>query len=169
VQAGPGVVVRPATKQDGPALGRMGAALARLHHRFDRKRFMLPADVEAGYRWWLLRELKNPQAVVLVAQVEGRPVGYAYGRAEPRDWNALREACGAFHDLWVDKPQRALGVGALLSESMMTRLTLLGCPRVVLTTASQNRPAQSLFTRLGWRPTMIEFTREASRPRAARP
>lgn len=163
------VLIRPATRKDGPALGRMGAALARLHHRFDSRRFMLPEDVEAGYRWWLLRELKNAQAVVLVAEVSGKPAGYAYGRLEARDWNALREACGAFHDLWVDKPHRALGVGALLAESMMTRLAGLGCPRVVLSTASKNRPAQRLFARLGWRPTLIEMTRESPKPRAARP
>ena len=140
------VPIRLATKKDGPALGRMGAALAHLHHRFDAKRFMLPEDVEAGYQWWLLRELKNPRAVVLVAEDESQVVGYAYGRVEERDWNALRDQCGAFHDLWVEKSQRGLGVGALLAEAMMARLTALGCPRVVLTTASKNRAAIKLIS-----------------------
>lgn len=162
------VLIRLATRKDGPALGRMGGSLARLHHRFDPKRFMLPEDVEAGYQWWLLRELKNRKAVVLVAEDGAQVVGYAYGRLEPRDWNALRDACGAFHDVWVDKAHRALGVGAHLSEAMMAHLQALGCPRVVLSTSTKNRAAQRLFARLGWRPTMVEMTRETRRPRAPR-
>ncbi|MHB8873454.1 MAG: GNAT family N-acetyltransferase [Myxococcaceae bacterium] len=163
------VTIRTATRKDGPALGRMGAALATLHHGYDPERFMLPEDIEAGYRWWLLRELKNPHAVVLVAEEDGESAGYAYGRIEERDWNALRDRCGGFHDLWVEAPLRAKGVGAALAEAMMQRLSALGAPRVVLMTAAKNEPAQRLFTRLGWRPTMIEMTREAGdKPRSPR-
>lgn len=155
------VTVRPATPSDGEALGRYGGALARQHHAFDPARFMLPENVEAGYRGWLLRETQDPEAVVLVAQRDGQVVGYAYGRLEARDWNALRDACGAFHDLWVDEAARGAGVGRLLSQELMRRLVALGAPRVVLSTAAKNEPARRLFTHLGWRPTMVEMTREA--------
>lgn len=154
------VTVRPARPEDAPALGRMGAALARQHHDFDPARFMLPEDVESGYRWWLRRESKAAEAVVLVAELEGAVVGYAYGRAEERDWNALRDACGVVHDVWVEESARGSGVGTLLLEEMVQRLKALGVPRVVLMTASRNEAAQRLFARLGWRPTMVEMTRE---------
>lgn len=152
--------VRPARPEDAPALGRMGAALARQHHEFDPARFMLPEDLESGYRWWLRRESKAAEAVVLVAELDGAVVGYAYGRTEERDWNALRDACGVVHDVWVEDSARGNGVGTLLLEEMVQRLKALGVPRVVLMTASRNEAAQRLFTRLGWRPTMVEMTRE---------
>ena len=155
------VTVRPATARDVPALGRMGAALARQHHAFDRSRFMLPDDLEGGYRAWLGRELAQPDAVVLVAEDAGAPVGYAYGRLEERDWNALLDRCGYFHDLWVDVAARSRGAGRLLAGEMARHLEALGAPRVVLLAASQNLAAQRLFERLGWRPTMVELTREA--------
>jgi len=139
----------------------MGAALAHLHHAFDAARFMLPEDLEKGYRWWLGRELAASDAVVLVAEVKGQVAGYAYGRIEARDWNALLDACGAFHDLWVDEAARRAGAGALLAEEMLKRLQQLGAPRVVLHAAARNESAQRLFARLGWRPTMVEMTREA--------
>lgn len=139
----------------------MGGALARLHHEWDSKRFMLPAGIEDGYRWWLGRELASPAAIVLVAEQDNRVVGYAYGRLEERDWNALRDACGAFHDLWVDEHARRTGAGRRLAESMIQRLGALGAPRIVLGTASKNSAAQRLFATLGWRPTMIEMCREA--------
>ncbi len=36
----------------------------------------------------------------------------------------------------------------------------LGAPRIVLMAAAKNQNAQRLFARLGWRPTMVEMTRE---------
>ncbi|QSQ16839.1 GNAT family N-acetyltransferase [Myxococcus landrumensis] len=156
------VTLRPAKPSDEPALGRMGAALAQLHHGFDGPRFMLPEDVEAGFREWLGREAHEPDAIVLVAELDGEVVGYAYGRVEPMDWNALLDRAGAFHDLWVDAKARGTGVGAQLAEELMRRLTALGVPRVVLHAAAKNESAQRMFARLGWRPTMVEMTREAA-------
>ena len=40
----------------------------------------------------------------------------------------------------------------------------VGAPRVVLWTADKNQGAQRLFTRLGFRRTMIEMTRELEHP-----
>lgn len=139
----------------------MGAALAELHHAFDAPRFMVTDDMEAGYRGWLGKELKNPGAVVLVAELDGDLCGYAYGRLEDTDWNALLDKHGGFHDLWVDPPGRRQGAGRLLSGALVARLKALGAPRVVLMSAAQNLSAQRLFASLGFRPTMVEMTLEA--------
>lgn len=155
------ITVRAARDADTPALGRMGAALARLHHAWDPQRFMLPRDLEEGHRWWLGKELANPDAVVLVAEQDGEVVGYAYGRLEARDWNALLDACGGFHDIWIDERARRGGAGRALAEAVIRRFGELGAPRVVLKTSTKNEPAQRLFASLGWRPTMLEMTREA--------
>ncbi|PTL85060.1 GNAT family N-acetyltransferase [Vitiosangium sp. GDMCC 1.1324] len=155
------LTIRPARTEDAPALGRMGAALVRLHHSYDPERFMTPEeDLESGYRWWLSRELKRQGAVVLVAERDGRVVGYAYATVEARDWNALRDEHGELHDVWVDESERGSGVGAQLAEEMIRRLRAQGVPRVMLMTAAKNDAAQRLFARLGWRTTMVEMTRE---------
>ena len=139
----------------------MGAALVRLHHSYDSRRFMTPAeDLESGYRWWLSRELKRQGAVVLVAEREGTVVGYVYATVEGRDWNALLDAHGELHDVWVDESARGTGVGALLLEELLRWMKAQGVPRVLLMTATQNAAAQRLFARLGWRSTMVEMTRE---------
>jgi ribosomal protein S18 acetylase RimI-like enzyme len=155
------ITIRPARPEDAPALGRMGAALVRLHHAYDPERFLTPEeDLESGYRWWLSRELKREGAVVLVAEREGVVVGYCYATVEGRDWNALRDEHGELHDLWVEEAARGSGVGARLAEEMVRRLRARGVPRVMLMTASRNEAAQRLFARLGWRTTMVEMTRE---------
>jgi RimJ/RimL family protein N-acetyltransferase len=45
-------------------------------------------------------------------------------------------------------------------EAVCTRLREMGAPRVVLMSAAPNVAAQRLFARLGFRPTMVEMTRE---------
>ena len=163
--------IRAATPSDADALGRMGAALARLHHELDRTRFMLPDDIEAGYRWWLQKEMENPQAVVVVAEQDGAVVGYGYGRLEGQDWNRLLDRHGELVDLWVEPGARRGGIGAALVERTAAEMVERGAPRIVLATATPNVTAQRLFARLGFRSTMIEMTRDvdAAAPPAAKP
>lgn len=158
------ITVRPARPADAGALGRMGASLVRQHHGFDAQRFMLSDDVEAGYRWWLGKELKSKGAVVLVAERDGEVIGYVYGRVEERDWSTLRDRCGGFHDIWVDEAARGAGAGRMLAEALVQRFAELGVPRVILMSATKNEGAQRFFERLGWRPTMVEMTREIPEP-----
>jgi ribosomal protein S18 acetylase RimI-like enzyme len=152
--------IRRANKNDVAQLGAMGAGLARFHHEHDEARFLYWDDMASGYGWWLGKELDNEQAVVLVAARGETLVGYAYGRAEERDWNMLLDAHGALHDIWVEPAGRRDGVGRALCRAMIEALEVLGVPRIVLSTAVRNEAAQKLFASLGWRPTMLEMTRE---------
>jgi ribosomal protein S18 acetylase RimI-like enzyme len=156
--------IRPAGPGDGEPLGRMGAALARQHHDFDGDRFMVSDGIEEGYRRWLLKEAESTEAVVVVAELDGQVVGYGYGRLEGKDWNRLLDRHGELVDLWVEPQARKAGVGAALVEDVARRLFERGAPRLVLSTSSKNHTAQRLFTRLGFRPTMLEMTREAPGP-----
>jgi ribosomal protein S18 acetylase RimI-like enzyme len=154
------VIVRPARPQDLRAISQYAGELVRLHHRFDEKRFMLIPNVESGYEWFFGRELSDPKVVILAADQDGEIVGYAYGRLEERDWNSLLDDFGAVHDIFVSPAVRGQGVGRQLMTAMLDALGERGAPRVVLHTATQNEDAQRLFKALGFRPTMIEMTRE---------
>jgi ribosomal protein S18 acetylase RimI-like enzyme len=153
--------IRAAERADLPHLGRLAGQLVRMHHAIDSARFMLVDDVERGYAWWFGRELENEDAVILVAvDASGTIVGYAYARMEERDWNALRDACGALHDVFVVEQARRAGVAKALLTEAIGRLEAKGAPRIVLSTAWSNEPAQRLFESMGFRKTMIEMTRE---------
>ena len=155
------VILRPAREDDRADLGRMAAGLVRLHHAYDPKRFiMVEGNIEEGYGRWLARESTNDRALVLVAEREGKIVGYAYSTLEDRDWMMLRDACGGLQDIWVDEPARRAGVAKMLLEETCKRLAAMGAPRVVLSTAAKNEGAQKFFEAMGFRRTMIEMTRE---------
>ena len=155
------VVVRPASVDDVPALGRLGALLVRTHHEFDPQRF-IPATprTERGYGSFLGSLLDDPDVVVLVAERDSAVIGYTYAALEDHDWMVLRGPAGVLHDIVVDPAHRAHGVGRLLLDATMAALAERGAPRVVLSTAARNEAAQRLFERAGFRRTMIELTRE---------
>jgi GNAT superfamily N-acetyltransferase len=154
------IQIRPALAADEDALGRYGGALMRLHHDFDPQRFITVAHPERGYGRFLVSQLSDPESVVLVAEQEGRVVGYAFAALEPMSWKELRDACGFIHDVYVDESARGGGVGRKLVEEAIRWLASKSAPRVVLGTAAPNLPAQRLFTRLGFRHTMVEMTLE---------
>lgn len=153
--------IRPATPEDLPVIGRLGALLVATHHSFDEKRF-IPAtpNTEEGYASFLGTQLTKPQIVVLVAEKEGKVVGYSYAGVEGYDYMSLRGPAGILYDIVVYPDTRGQGIGTQLLDATIAALAAMGSPRVLLSTAEQNAPAQRLFSRAGFRRTMIEMTRE---------
>jgi ribosomal protein S18 acetylase RimI-like enzyme len=157
--------VRPAQRGDLAAVAKLAATLVREHHAYDPLRFMAIEPLEEGYERFLASHVDSEGVVLLVAVLRHEPeetiVGYILGSLEERDWSDLRDACGKIHDVYVDPSVRRRGVASHLVEDAVMRLSAMGAPRVVLMTAERNEHARHLFSRLGFRPTMVEMTREA--------
>ena len=156
-----GPAIRPATSADLPRLGRLGALLVDVHHDFDPRRFLPTRDrTPADYAAFLVRQLDDPDVAVLVADVNGDVIGYAYAAVEGYDYMALRGPAAVLHDIVVEPEYRGRGVGRQLLDAALAALQSRGAPRVVLSTAAGNDVAQRLYATSGFRPTMIEMTRE---------
>jgi ribosomal protein S18 acetylase RimI-like enzyme len=157
----PTIVIRPAAPADIPAIGRLGALLVRTHHDFDPLRFIAASERTAeGYGSYLGSQLRKRDVIVLVAEEKGEVLGYTYAGIEGSDYMSLRGPAGVLYDIVVDPAHRKHGVGRLLLDATLAALTEKGAPRVVLSTAERNEPAQRLFAHAGFRRTMIEMTRE---------
>ncbi len=159
------IKIREAVNSDLPRLGWLGALLVQEHHDFDSRRFLAAKNrTPQDYASFLGTRLEDPNAVVLVAETKGETIGYAYGEIEGYDYMSLRGPAGVLNDLIVDPAYRGRGVGHLLLDAIISRLKSRDVPRVVLSTAAKNKSAQRLFERNGFRPTMIEMTRELEEP-----
>ena len=157
--------IRRAQRDDLPALGRLGAALVRMHHGFDERRFRAPTgDIEAGYAWFLGTQLGAEECVIFVAVRAEVVVGYVYAGLEPESWKELRGPAGFIHDVIVEPEARGHGVARRLLAAASAWLEQRGAPRVMLWTAEENLGARRLFAGLGFRATMIEMTRECGEP-----
>ncbi len=154
-------IVRPAQAGDVAALGRLGAFLVAEHHQFDPERFIAPVpDMPRLYGEFLESQARGTDRFVLVAERDGSVIGYVFAGMEGADYMVLRGPAGAVYDLVVDPAHRRQGIGRLLLEAALENLAERGAPRAVLSTAEKNSTAQRLFEQLGFRPTMIEMTRE---------
>lgn len=156
------VAIRRAVPEDVPSLGQLGALLVRAHHAFDAQRFIAPTtDTPQGYGEFLGSQLAEPDVLVFVATTQADGViGYLYAGIEGHDWMSLRGPAGVLHDMVVDPAHRGHGTGRLLLEAALAEFKARGAPMAVLSTAARNEAAQRLFARMGFRPTMVEMTRE---------
>jgi ribosomal protein S18 acetylase RimI-like enzyme len=164
VVTGGAIAVRAARPADLAATAKLAAALVREHHLYDPLRFMSIEPLEEGYERFLRTQVDREGVVLIVASTShgagGSIVGYLLASLEDRDWSDLRDACGKIHDVYVDASVRKRGVATHLVEEAVNRLAAMGAPRVVLMAAWRNERARRLFERLGFRPTMLEMTRE---------
>jgi ribosomal protein S18 acetylase RimI-like enzyme len=112
------------------------------------------------YAAFLSKQLDGATTAVLVAEEGGKVIGYSYAALEGYDYMTLRGPAGILHDIIVEPEHRGRGVGRLLVEAILEYLKSRGAPRVLLSTAEQNEPAQRLFAGMGFRRTMVEMTRE---------
>jgi ribosomal protein S18 acetylase RimI-like enzyme len=112
------------------------------------------------YGRFLGSQSEQPDKLVLVADMGGAVVGYAYAGVEGNDYMALRGPAGVIYDLVVDPAHRRQGIGTALLDAAQAALAARGEPRAVLSTAERNVVAQRLFEKAGFRRTMVEMTRE---------
>jgi GNAT superfamily N-acetyltransferase len=154
--------VRDATPEDLPAVGQLAGQLVRMHHAYDPSRWMLVDGVEAGYARFFASQLGARETVILVAENEqnGDIVGYAYAGLEDRNWAELRDACARLHDVFVIERVRRQGLAGRMLRECIERLTALGAPLAVTTTAFQNEGSQALLRSLGFRPAALEMARD---------
>jgi ribosomal protein S18 acetylase RimI-like enzyme len=155
--------IRRAERGDLEALGRLGVLLIREHYAFDPKRFLAPmAGAEQGYGSFLGSVLRSDDGNVFVAEDErDRAIlGYVYATLEPMSWMELRGPAGFIQDVVVAEHARRQRVASALLERAIAWLHERNAPRVMLMTAAPNVAAQALFTRFGFRHTMLEMTRE---------
>ena len=111
-------IIRPARESDLPTLGRLGEMLIQTHYDFDRQRFIEPHTGAAeGYAAFLGSQLRDQDALVLVAERAGQVDGYIYAALEPKSWKELREAAGFIHDVVVEEESRRSGAAAELVEA----------------------------------------------------
>lgn len=98
-------------------------------------------------RWerWLAPEAAGE---TWVAVGGARVVGYVrVGPSEDRD---AASSCGALLALYVDPPAQGAGVGRLLHDHSLARLTALGHPTATLWSFAANEQALTFYEHRGW-------------------
>jgi GNAT superfamily N-acetyltransferase len=136
----PGVVIRPARREDTALLLELFGELAeyeRLTHllRADERRL---ADALFGER---------PVAEALIAERDGEPAGYAV--CFPTFSSFLASPGVWLEDLFVRPPHRRFGIGRALLSEVAARAAERGCARLEWAALDWNELALGFYRSLG--------------------
>jgi ribosomal protein S18 acetylase RimI-like enzyme len=106
------------------------------------------------------RWLREPDAFVLVAEQDGRAVGYALVRVSgPSPTWAGLERSGEIETLSVLPGARGRGIGAALLEAVDAELDRIGVAETVLTVVEPNVGARRFYERLGFETLFLTMRR----------
>jgi GNAT superfamily N-acetyltransferase len=150
------VTVRRAVKEDIRQVAGLAVKLVVQHENYDSRRFSRLYDEEqAG--WYYGSQTEAADAAVLVAELEGEIVGFAYLQYEAKDYANLLENAAWLHDIYITEAARGQNAGKLLIEKSIAVAKELGADKLMLSVAAKNELAREFFERRGFRETMVEM------------
>jgi len=136
-----GLVVRPATVDDVDTLHRFSVDLATYEDEPDAVTSTPQTLARDGFG-------DNPQFAALIAERDGRPVGFILYTFNYSVWTAAR---GIFiEDIWVIPEERRGGVARALMRGLARECAGRGYRRIDLNVLDWN-PARGFYERLGYR------------------
>jgi ribosomal protein S18 acetylase RimI-like enzyme len=154
------MTIRPARAEDVAAVLPLVARVCDFHQGLDPAKYGFVPGPERSYERWLMGLTNDPRSVFLVAEREGRLVGFIVGTIE-RDYGCYRiREYGFVHDLWVEPEYRNEGIGRQMVMLAVERFAQMGLPQVRLDVLVGNESAKGLFESCGFRPTVVEMVLE---------
>ena len=150
------VTVRRAVSQDARTIAEYAIKLVVQHQSYDSRRFSQLATVEQA-EWFYGNQTKRDNAAVLVAELKGKIVGFAYLQFEAKDYANLLENAAWLHDIYIDEAARGHKAGKKLIEESIEVAKELGANKLTLSVAAKNEYGREFFERSGFRTTMVEM------------
>lgn len=150
------VSVRRANLQDARTIAELSVKLVVQHQNYDSQRFTRLASLEQA-EWFYGKQTSAIETAVLVAELDGKIVGFAYIEFEAKDYANLLENAAWLHDIYIDEAARGNNAGKLLIEKSIEVAGELGADKLMLSVAAKNEYAKEFFERNGFRETMVEM------------
>ena len=151
------MLIRPATADDVPNVLPMVAKIAALHESWDPAKFGYLPEPQEKYRGWLTGRTRDARSAFLVAEREGRLVGFLVATTEQEIPIYRITEFGFIHDVWVEPAYRNEGVARQLVMLAIERFRQIGVPQVRADTAAKNDAARGLMAACGMRPSTTEM------------
>jgi ribosomal protein S18 acetylase RimI-like enzyme len=152
--------IRPATPSDIPNVLPMIAKICALHEAWDPAKFGFLSNPKDRYGRWITARAQDPRSVFLVAEREGRLIGFLLGAVEEEIPIYRIKEFGFIHDIWVEEEYRHEGIARQMVMLAIERFKSIGVPQIRLDTAAVNDSARKLFTSCGFRVSTIEMLLE---------
>jgi len=103
---------------------------------------------------------EDPRATLVVAEEDGRVIGYLLATIERDLPIYVCEEYGIVREWWVEPAFRRRGVGKALIDRAATDLASAGIPQLRIRTAAPDADVRSVLERCGFRPAASEMVKE---------
>jgi GNAT superfamily N-acetyltransferase len=156
------MIIRTAADIDVDLILKMQREIHSEHLAWDAARWTVGQPVEAAYREWLKRLLRDEQnGLALVAEKDSRLRGYLLAEVEEESTQHWSPRAVYLHDLFIEPAARRGGVaGKLMDQLLHWAETYHPWLQVRLITAVRNESARAFFERFGFRSCVVEMIRE---------
>ena len=151
------LTIRRAKPGDETRVAEFAMKLVEQHVAYDEQRFARIATFE-GMKWFYGGQADAENAAVIVAELDGTLVGFAYLTYEEKNYADLAVSVTTLHDIYVDEVARHSGAGRALMDTSVEIAKGFGSSKLMLHVAVKNDAANKFFEKCGFRPTMTEMT-----------
>ena len=151
-------MIRLAQPADVQRISQLWAQMAALHAQLDAATFRPAADGAESYARFIEDRLRDSCARILVAEVDGKLVGYISGGIGDIS-NDMFESmrCGLITDLFVCAQQRRQGIGRRLVERLMLWFRACNMTSFEWYTSARNPTALAFWRTMGGEVTLLRM------------
>jgi GNAT superfamily N-acetyltransferase len=126
--------------------------------------YELHPQAERRFRRWIGEMAEDPRSLLLIAEEEGRTIGFLYALLEKDPPIYLNDEYAIVREWWVEAAFRGRGVGKALVERAATELAAAGVPQLRVRIAATDQPLQATLARCGFRAGAAEMVMELTPP-----
>ncbi len=155
------VIIRQVQAEDMDAVARLWLALVEYHRQLDSD--LPPAAPQGAKRYArrLIERLDDPMSRVLVAETDGKVVGYVLGVVvDLAPEMFAQEASGFLADIFVDEAYRREGVGKALVDGLADWFRSKGLHYFEWHVAARNDAGIAFWQTMGGREVMLRMRAE---------
>lgn len=146
------VKIRKATLKDARAVARLIEELTKFEKRIDATFKTLDGKQLDEFEAYTKRAIRGGKGrFILVAEAEGKLIGYLYGEVRPRPRVFTIKQIGFINDLFVLPKYRNKGIGKMLTEKALKIFRKKKLKHVCLNAMSGNENALKAYEKLGFK------------------
>ncbi len=145
--------IRKASKEDVPGILPVWRELMEMHALLDPF-FTFREDGEQAFCQFVTDNIREPNTRVLVAEANGRVIGYCQGRVEKYPPVLETVEFGQILDFAVLEACRRQGAGQQMLEKMLEWFWSRGLLRIEVRCSVHNEVSRSFWRKMGFQPVM---------------
>jgi ribosomal protein S18 acetylase RimI-like enzyme len=127
---------------------------------YDPALYELHPEAEQRFRRWIGEMAQDPRSMLLVAEEQGRIVGFLTATIEQDPPIYLRTEFALVREWWVEPEFRRRGAGEALIELAAAELAAAGIGQIRVRTGAPDDGARALLAQCGFRDGAREMVRE---------